>query len=400
MAVTRKRKAAAPKNPSTPPRATNQTPITSTSRVSYKDDDPFYKVFDASSSSDGESDVSEYAGRKRRKTNMVKVNKHKAKKRNPGPGPEAPEISDDEYDMSEDETSTVKNSGVDSIVSVGKSPGVLSIQIPALRSPTNLNLNLSDLLAQVGVQLNLRSPSPSSRSISRDRTLIAESTAATTGGFLKLPKELRDQVYRCLFVSKEPIVFNKRDNFQHSAQFLSTCTTVASEGAAVLYGENAFHFSRTADRRGGYNDKIWKEIGFKDIRRFLSEIGSLNLSYLKYVSFTLEDAAPYLTPYLESAMRGYVNDAVLLEIFHMLGNSTVLSRFAISFCGRAKVVCRDVHFLRALAGIKCYEFYHAHNYFDRIEEKALNTLIAAMLIKKKDADNINESQDQEGPDVL
>lgn len=401
MAVTRNRKASA----ATPKAQTSLSPVTNptatsinakVSRVEYKDDDPFYEVLNESSDSGGESDVSEYEGRKRRRKMPTKTNKRKPKKKafSPGPAPEAPEMSDNEYDISDDEnSSTVKQPDLNSIVSTGANPGVLNIQIPALRSPANLNLNLGDLLAHAGVQLNLQSQATPVSVTSLESTLSAEETSEQVTGFLKLPKELRDKVYRYAFVVGAPIIFHLRDNFKRSAQFLTTCRTVAAEGAVILYGENSFHFSRTADKRGLYHDKVWKEIGYKDVRRFLNDIGPVNISKLKYISFELEDAAPYLTTYLsENAERAYVNDPVLLEIFSMIGSNTVLSKLAISFAGRAQVHSKDIHFLRALARVKCHEFYHAANYRDRIEDKALKNLKTAMIRVKEDAENIDEKK--------
>ena len=401
MAVTRKRKASA----ATPKVQSSVSPVTKlaanntyakASRVEYKDDDPFYAVLNESSDSAGESDVSDYEGRKRRKKMTTKTKKRNFKKKafSPGPAPEAPEMSDNEYDISDEEDfSTVKQAGINSIVSTGTKPGVLNIQIPALRSPANLNLNLGDLLAQVGVQLNLRSPATPISITSPESTPPAEKTSKEVTGFLKLPQELRDKVYRNAFVASAPIIFHLRDNFQRSAHFLATCRTVAAEGAAILYGENSFHFSRTADKRGSYHEKVWKEIGYKDVRRFLNDIGPVNISNLKYVSLELEDAAPYLTTYLaENAERAYVNDPVLLEIFSMIGSNTVLSKLAISFSGRAQVHSKDIHFLRALSRVKCHEFYHANNYRDRIEDKAMMNLKTAMVRVKEDAENIDEKK--------
>ncbi len=407
MAVTRKRKAPA----TTPKVQTSGTPATEptstttqgkASRVDYKDDDPFYEVLNESSDSDGESDVSEYKSRKRRKK-VAKTNKRKSKNKffSPGPAPEAPEMSEDENDtdFSEDGSfSSVKQAGVNSIVSTAANPGVLNIQIPALRSPAILNLNLGDLLAQVGVQLNLRSPATPDSIASVDTATITAEASEPDTGFLELPKELRDKVYRYLFVASTPIIFRNRDDFERSAQFLTTCHTVATEGAIVLYGENSFHFSRTADKRGSYCDKVWKEIGYKDVRRFLTYIGPVNISNLKYVSFELEDALPYLTTYVSgSAERAYVNDLVLLEIFNMVGANTVLTKLAVCFAGRAQVHSKDIHFLRALSRIKCHEFYHSTNYRNRIEDKAMKNLKSAMIRKKENAENVDERKAKKVP---
>ena len=402
MAVTRKRKAAAasPKSQTSASPAANPPSASKTksTRVQYKDDDPFYDVFNELSDSAGESDVSDYEGRKRRKKTATKKSKKKSKKNDPGPEPEAPEISDNEYDTSDDESfSTTKQTPLNPIMSASANPGVLQIQIPALRSPTSLNLNLGDLLAQASMQLNLQSPKTVAMNLNQQDTTLPGKTEDTITGFLKLPKELRDKVYRNLFIAEGPIVFHTRDNFERSAQFLTTCRTVAAEGAVILYGENSFHFERTGEKRGSYHDNIWKEIGYKDVRRFLDDIGAANIKNLKYVSFKFEDASTYLTPYLDHAERAYVNDPVLLEIFRMFGENTILEKLAIMFSGRAQVASKDVHFLRALARFKCNKFHHATGYHDRIEDKALKNLKSAMIIKKVDAENIDEAKVKKVP---
>ena len=95
-------------------------------------------------------------------------------------------------------------------------------------------------------------------------------------GFLDLPYELRSKVYEFAFKFDKPIEFESR-NFSRSANFLRTCKTVLKEGREVLYGENSFHFGRETATRGKFYEKIWKEIGYKDVRKFLETIGPINV---------------------------------------------------------------------------------------------------------------------------
>lgn len=96
-----------------------------------------------------------------------------------------------------------------------------------------------------------------------------QTTQEPKKGFVDLPYELRIRIYRQVFVTEAPIDFSARAGFARSSAFLRTCRLVHHEGSAVLYGENAFHFERSHRQRGAFFEAEWKEIGFKDVRRFL-----------------------------------------------------------------------------------------------------------------------------------
>ena len=129
------------------------------------------------------------------------------------------------------------------------------------------------------------------------------------------------------------------------------------------------------------------------MRRFLNDIGPINISKLKFISFEFADASPVLTYYItENAERACVNDPVLLEIFRMIGSNTVLSKLAIAFAGRAKVHSKDIHFLRALARVKCHDLYLEAYSSGRIEDKAFKNLKTAMVRVKEDAEKIDETK--------
>lgn len=398
--VTRKRKAATTtaEAPAAVQRLTHPTSSTKvkSSRVDYKDDDPFYDIYADASDSGSDSEASDYTSRRRRKKMKVNVKKRKSGKKSPGPAPAAPEISDNEVGLTDEDSLWSNNSkAMRSSSSIATTPSVLSIKINGTTgSPTTLNLNLGELLSKGLAQFDLGSPAfPLTPSLATPSTI--DEAIEPEVGILSLPRELRDKIYRYILVAGGPIVFHRKTYFERSAQLLGTCRIFAAEGAAVLYGENSFHFERTAERRGTYRDLIWKEVGYKDVRRFLQDIGTTNISYMKYVSFTFEDAAAYLTPYLNTQIeRQFVHDPVLHEIFRMIGANTVLSKLALEFGGRAHVNSKDLHFLRALGQMTCHTFYHHKHRYNggRIQDAALNTLKSVAVIKKKNARDIDEKK--------
>jgi hypothetical protein len=399
---TRKRKAAA-LTPTTQPEAhdlknpSSTTTKVSSSAIEYKDDDPFYKVFEESSNSEADSDFSDYATSKRRKKARTIVKRRRSSKKGPGPAPEAPDMSDHELGASDCDTPpATKTRGTSISTAVGNSNYFNNIHVPIPQASSVLNLSLGDLLGKLGVHLNIPSLitatiSSSERGVTRIHQDLNETLAKE--GFFRLPRELRDKVYYHVFAAAGPIALKSREHMQNSGQVLRTCKQMAEEGAVVLYGQNSFHFARISERRGTYRDLVWKEIGFKDVRRFLSDIGPSNIGLLKYVSFALEDAAPYYTPYLTHVERMYVNDPVLLEIFRMIGECTVLRKLAISFEGRAQVIAKNFHFLLALGGVKCNTFFNAKQTYGagKIEGTSLQTL-KSVIVVRKGAENIDESK--------
>lgn len=166
-------------------------------------------------------------------------------------------------------------------------------------------------------------------------------------------------IYRQVFVTEAPIDLASRDSFARSSTFLRSCRVVHLEGRAVLYGENAFHFERSAGTRGTFFEATWKEIGFKDARRFLETIGPVNISMMRYVSFHFQDAAPSTTPHLDENERRFVNDPILHHILKLIGASSRLAKIAFQFSGRKLLQKFDYNFLQALSSIKSEEVIHA-----------------------------------------
>ena len=56
--------------------------------------------------------------------------------------------------------------------------------------------------------------------------------------------ELRNDIYRLAFVTKDTVDFGNPSNCQRSAAFLATCRQVHDEATSILYSENRFVFRR------------------------------------------------------------------------------------------------------------------------------------------------------------
>ncbi|KIW71518.1 hypothetical protein PV04_03675 [Phialophora macrospora] len=355
-------------------------------------DTSFEDVF-ATTQSDNDSDHSDYAvkGPKKRKRKSDKGQKAKPKRLTifdaPPPFPVA-DLSDNEY-VRNDEV-TAAESDDDGLWSVSRRNNAvalvtkkknevapeLSIQITSNgEAKTLITHNLTDLLKNAGMtNLTLLAASPDEEAApimdNSKETMLSQSEVK---GFCELPIELRLQVYGLLFKSDKAIEFGKRDT-SLSAHFLRTCKQVHNEGREILYGENSFHFTRDTRTRGTYHDKVWKEIGYKDVRRFLQDIGPVNISYLQHISFQLTDAPDNRTRSLPGQIteRRFVEDPQLHDVFRLIGANATLKTLALQFAGRGMVTQFDRRFLRALTEMKCYKLVIINHLFPNSHKCALN----------------------------
>lgn len=227
----------------------------------------------------------------------------------------------------------------------------------------------------------------------RARLLKVDPTERHKTGFTDLPSEIRIRIYRSVFVTDYPINFHSRKHFQRSSSFLSTCKIVHEEGRAVLYGENAFHFERSYSARGRFFDEDWREIGFKDIRRFLETIGTTNISMMRYISFEFADTNKAFTP-IEEAERRCVNDPVVWHCLELIGSNAKLEKFAFQFSGRKNLDRRDLHFLHALTNIKAKEVHNTACYSGgfKVKPELFADLRKLMVLPRDDADRVDEKK--------
>ncbi|KAL0257776.1 hypothetical protein SLS55_006939 [Diplodia seriata] len=191
----------------------------------------------------------------------------------------------------------------------------------------------------------------------RQRERFGSSTREdpTKKTFADLPAELRNQVYRLLFVTKDDVDFGRPTNFSRSGALLRTCKQIYNEGRSVLYSENKFAFIRNTRSRAPYWSSQDREIGYQDMRVFLNSIGPTNISLLRSISIMLTDASPSSTPYLDHEGRRFVRDEHIIYCFRQLSRHGKLKEIDLSFYGRKCLTRTDYRFLDALREIKADE---------------------------------------------
>jgi hypothetical protein len=401
----------------------------------FSDDDTptFDKLFGHADNSDSEPDFRTTKSKRRRSQGKTAGKKSKGKKRKSTHTAALPEMSDDEDRRSgdtpelddypvnfDDPTGTIHASKTASR-RLATGAQVLQIHVDATKSngKATINLNLADLIschAFKDIQLStIDNIAADEASIGEEDTLVSAeepkhrskrakllhearsqkfAAKLTKRGFADLPYELRVGIYREIFVKKRPLHFTSKEDFSRSAQFLRTCKLVSEEGREIMYGENSFHFSRSSQTRGTYFESDWKEIGFKDARRFFEDIGPANISLLKYVSFALSDAPPSVTPYLEEEQRRCVNDPVLHRVFKLLGSYAMLNKFAIAFQVRRTVIPSDYVFLKALSSIRSHKVSQPCKWWstNRLSYGIMDRLQKVMVIKEEEDDEVDISK--------
>ncbi|GME42794.1 DNA-binding protein [Neofusicoccum parvum] len=175
---------------------------------------------------------------------------------------------------------------------------------------------------------------------------------STKKTFADLPAEIRNQIYRLLFVTKEKISFGHPVNFCRTAALLRTCRQIYNEGRSILYSENSFSFSRNTRSRAPYWSGYEREIGYQDMRVFLNSIGPTNISLFRSISVTFTDAPPSSTPYLSHDERRFVRDEHIVACLRQLSRHANLKEITATFYGRKCLTRTDYRFLDALREIK------------------------------------------------
>lgn len=418
---------------------------------SDEDGPDFDQVFgyaDKGAESD-ESDFRKKAKPKsRKKPSKANAKKSNGRTRKAIQEPNLPDISDDEdrragdtpdfeeYPIHFDDSSesisakTIKNSFRKRALpdgEMGTRPEVLQIHVDATRSngKATIVLNLADIIsrsqvpdrvigrtrravktASNGTPTSIKDedetlveqdePQPRSKRTKLLHDAKAQKAKAQSKrkGFTDLPYELRFRIYRQVLVEKSALYLTSKENFSRSSQFLRTCKLIHEEGREIMYSENAFHFSRSSLTRGTYFEKEWREIGWKDVRRFLEDIGPVNRSLLKYVSFQLADAPPSVTPYLEEEQRRCTNDPVLHRVFNLIGSHAILRKLAMGFGVRRNIDSSDYNFLKSLASMKCHSFKQSERWWNvrRMGFGIMDRLQKVMVIKEEVDDDVDLSK--------
>jgi hypothetical protein len=154
-----------------------------------------------------------------------------------------------------------------------------------------------------------------------------------------------------VFVSKQPIDFGNPINCQRSSALLTTCKQVHEEGTSILYSENRFVFRRNRNTRAPFWVSDSKEIGYLDMRHFLTMVGETGRGFLRRIHIILEDATKTQAAQLESDGR-FTHDGNLLACFKVIARDCFLKTMAMTFQGRRYLSTFDVRFLEALSAIE------------------------------------------------
>ena len=192
---------------------------------------------------------------------------------------------------------------------------------------------------------------------------------ANMTGFLSFSGEIRNRVYGFLFCppgAANTVDFLQRLGFERSGQFLRTCKQVQLEGSGLLYGENKFTFGRECEKRGQFYEREWSEIGYQDAYRFLYTIGPTNISFLRKIQFSFQDATSTTCPNVTTNQRRCVNDPYLLQSLKLLGKHGKLTNIKLHYEGRRTLLPKDRKFVKALKQIQA-----DHVVFGEIQRMAL-----------------------------
>jgi len=258
------------------------------------------------------------------------------------------------------------------------------------QGPILLQIDPATLATTIAPQQTPRvAPQPATK---RARTTAP--APAKRAGFLDLPAELRNEIYREVFVADSRLDFAKPTQLSRGAAFLRTCRQVHEEARSILYSENEFFFSRRTSRFGSFWQEEWRELGFRAIHQFVKSIGPVNLGLIRNVSLQLEDATPCLNPdSMSHDERRFVNDDVLMSILRTLGDYAQLQKLRINFHGRRRVEATDTRFLENFTSIKAdeidfvkYPIGRGDSYFSsesKQEESVRKMLLKTMVRKHK-----------------
>lgn len=246
-------------------------------------------------------------------------------------------------------------------------PLQLTVNVPAgAERQIVLNIDLNSYVSQHTASMpnaGFPLPPPKRTKLSRPSSVAGSaspshrtSSRSTRAGFLDLPAELRNEVYRLAFVSPARFDFGvPNKHFQRSSAFLRTCRQVYDEGRSILYSENEFFFQRQSRRCGSIWAADWGELGFKPVRKFLKMIGPSNTSFIRHVTMLFEDAQPSLNPQMHNAEeRRFVHDENLHSVLRHLATHASLARFYMNFQGRKTldVYYPNDHFLDLLTRVR------------------------------------------------
>jgi hypothetical protein len=281
------------------------------------------------------------------------------RKRKRSPSPPSPRLDPIIYSQQLDELTDDETGGAFHRHTPKKPPVTLRFDVPlGYHGPLLVKLDSTIL------SLDNEGTAHGMRQSKKSRLGVAEPHVATIQerrkGFTDLPPELRNKIYRHIFVRNKAFQIPAcrpwgSGDLCQSAQFLSTCKLVHSEGCSILYGENTFTFERHENTRGTFYEHEPKEIGYQDALHFFKMIGPENIQYLRDLKIVFNDARPSDTPHAHSNEdRRYMTDDVLINCLRILRHAK-LRKLSLAFMGRRHLHRSDVKFLGYLEQIKTDE---------------------------------------------
>lgn len=256
------------------------------------------------------------------------------RKRKRSPSPPASVASENDKVISDSGTS-VETSMMKQMIQPGIQLTIKNLVInvpPGHSGPLILQLDIPDQSSTQIATTDAEITASSQRTV--EVVPLVEQEPHQYAGFLDLPAELRNEIYRLIFVTEDVFNFDSPSNFNRTAAFLRTCKQVHNEGRTILYSENHFLFVRKTRRHGSYWEREWNEVGFKAVRKFLQLIGPDNTSLIRNATLLLEDATPCLNPNMATAdERRFVYDEVLMSCVKMLARNAKLQKLQLHFRG-------------------------------------------------------------------
>ncbi|KAK0624137.1 hypothetical protein B0T14DRAFT_495478 [Immersiella caudata] len=138
----------------------------------------------------------------------------------------------------------------------------------------------------------------------------------TPSGFLSLPSEIRNIIYRLLF--RHPRVIFPEDEgvndwYELTSQLLYTNRQIYTEGISILYGENTFHIG-IENILGPFSSRFWGDEGLSGRRG-----GKAALLYLRRFHLEVLYTDEYRLDTIRDGIRNVVKRLQALPVFDYLG---------------------------------------------------------------------------------
>ena len=179
-------------------------------------------------------------------------------------------------------------------------------------------------------------------------------------GFMDLPFELREKVYRDVFTTQVQtrITGRAQHTYPHSSALLRVNKAIYQEGRKYLYSENRFLFIPSTLITVKPYDQGWRELSYGHARQFLEDIGPENIGMLKDIGLSFEDKSPSGNPGLTlDELRFESNKDVIWILEHLAKYGLRIEKLKLGFIGRRRMNPRGwdanvVEFLLALSRVK------------------------------------------------